>query len=65
MILKRKNVTVDKRRIKTTSRRKSMSYLWEKNPKKCLLKIKISEEKSEIIVIIQVNIESQHIVFVI
>ena len=64
MILKRKNVTVNKRKIKTTSRRKSMSYLREKNPKKSLLKIKISE-KSEIIVIIQVNIESQHIVFVI
>ena len=64
MILKRKNVTVNKRRIKTTSRRKSMSYLREKNPRKSLLKIKISE-KSEIIVIIQVNIESQHIVFVI
>ena len=64
MILKRKNVTVNKRRIKTTSRRKSMSYLREKNPKKSLLKIKISE-KSEIIVIIQVNIESKHIVFVI
>ena len=64
MILKRKNVTVNKRRIKITSRRKSMSYLREKNPNKSLLKIKISE-KSEIIVIIQVNIESQHIVFVI
>ena len=64
MILKRKNVTVNKRRIKITSRCKSMSYLREKNPNKSLLKIKISE-KSEIIVIIQVNIESQHIVFVI
>ena len=64
MILKRKNVTVNKRRIKITSRRKSMSYLREKNPNKSLLKIKISE-KSEIIVIIQVNIETQHIVFVI
>ena len=64
MILKRKNVTVNKRRIKITSRRKSMSYLREKNPNKSLLKIKISE-KSEIIVIIQVNIEPQHIVFVI
>ena len=64
MILKRKNVTVNKRRIKITSRRKIISYLREKNHNKSLLKIKISE-KSEIIVIIQVNIESQHIVFVI
>ena len=31
---KKKTVTVSKRRIKITSRRKSMLYLWKKIPKK-------------------------------
>ena len=34
MILKRKNVTVNKRRIKITSRCESMLYLWKNNLKK-------------------------------
>ena len=61
---KKKNATVNKRRTKITSRRKSMLYLQKKNLKKSLLMIKIIK-KLGTIVILQVNIEAQHIVFVI
>ena len=38
MALKRKNVTLNIRRIKITSRCKNMSYLWKQNLKKGLSK---------------------------
>ena len=61
---KQEIVTVNKRRTEMPSRRKSILYLWKKNPKEIFLMIKIIEEL-ETIVILQVNIEIQHIVFVI
>ena len=61
---KEKNVTVNKRRSKITSRSKSMLYFWKNILKKSLLQIKIIG-KWEIIAITQVNIEAQHIVYVI
>ena len=60
---KKKNAAINKKRTKLISRCKSMLYLWKKNLKS-LRKIKVIE-KSEIIVIIQVNREAQHLVFVI
>ena len=59
---KKKNVTVNKRITKIILRPKSMLYLRKKILKK-FGKDKIIE-KSEIIVVIQVNIEGQHKVFV-
>ena len=61
---KEKNVTVNKIRTKITSRSKSMLYFLKKILKKSLLQIKIIG-KWEIIAITQVNIEAQHIVYVI
>ena len=55
----KKNVTVNKRRTKITSWYKIMLHLRKKYLKKTL------NGKSEIIAIIQVNIEVQQIVFVI
>ena len=59
---KKKNVTVNKRITKIILRPKSMLYLRKKILKK-FGKDKIIE-KSEIFVVIQVNIEGQHKVFV-
>ena len=52
----KKNGSTNKRRIKIVSTYKSILYLW--------IKVKIAK-KSEIIVTIQMNIEVQHIVFII
>ena len=60
---KKKNVTTNKIKNKIISRRKIKLYL-EKKIVKSLLKIKINEN-SETIVIMQVNLETPHIVFVI
>ena len=60
---KKKMQPLTKEKTNITSRSKSMLYLWKKNSKK-FSKDKIIK-KSEIITILQVNIEVQHIVFVI
>ena len=51
-------------RTKIISRGKGMLHLWKKVSHKSLLKIGIIQNL-EIIAIVQVNVEAQHIVFVI
>ena len=55
-IIDLKNGTIDKRRTKIPSRYKNLLHLW---------KIAQIVRKSEIIIIIQENIEVQHVVFLI
>ena len=61
--LEKKNATINKIRTKITSRCKSILHLQGKILKS-LLKVTIIE-KLEILVIIQVDIDAQHIVFAI
>ena len=60
---KKKNVTVNKRKTKITSRLKSILYLRKNNLKKNLIMVKILE-KLGVIVSLQINIEAKYMVLV-